>query len=91
MATEHRLRKGYLLVMLLFSEYPRVRCQVVPIIEFAGCFGQHKCIDLRQTLVNTLFYFGGNKYTSLIVVLFLFLGTQIEKAKKRSTVGKRGH
>jgi hypothetical protein len=36
MAKEHS--KGYILVMLLFSEYPKVRCQIVPAIEVAGCF-----------------------------------------------------
>ena len=91
MATEHRLRKGYILVILLFSEYPKVRCQAVKAIEVAGCFGRHKCVDLRRTLVNKLFSYGGNKYASLIVVLFLFLGTHIERAKKRNSAGKRGH
>lgn len=47
MAAEHRLHKGYLLVMLLFSEYLKVRCHAVPAIVVAGCFGRHKCIDLR--------------------------------------------
>jgi hypothetical protein len=56
MATEHSLRKDYSLVMLLFSEHPKARCQAVPAIEVAGCFGRHKCVDLRQTIVNTLFF-----------------------------------
>jgi hypothetical protein len=88
MATERRLRKGYISVILLFSEYPKVRCQAVPAIEVEVCFGRHKCIDLRRTLVNTLFYYGGNKYASLIVVLLLFLGIHIERAKKRNSAGK---
>jgi hypothetical protein len=91
MATEHRLGTGYTLIMLLFSEYLKAWRQVVTAIEVSRCFGWRNCIYLRQTLVNTLFCYGGNNYTYIIIVLCLFLGTKIEMAKKRNNAGKRGH